>query len=196
MYRVKVRVVGDGLGLVISDRDVARLCLGEGDEIVIAEVIRNPAVGTVAVEADPPSPPEPAPRSMETPRVIPPAPAEFQTSADADGPELRTPDSRGSAVRAGAATAQPPAHFARSPTRRIPKAPELAPHVPPPEAASQPASEPGASHSEEAHATDRLGAKHAAEEAPASKADRPVPTLAERPDQTELDKTAFRRLAR
>ncbi len=58
MYRVKLKMIDGGLGLLIADRDVARLCLGEGDELVIAEVVRHPAGGCEAEgEA-----PEPAPR--------------------------------------------------------------------------------------------------------------------------------------
>lgn len=58
MYRVKLKMTDQGLGLLIADRDVARLCLGEGDELVIAEVVRHPAGSPETAEPDP----EPAPR--------------------------------------------------------------------------------------------------------------------------------------
>lgn len=47
MYRLRLRMTPDGLGFVIGDRDVARLCLAEGDELVVAEIVRNPAVAPV-----------------------------------------------------------------------------------------------------------------------------------------------------
>ncbi len=51
MYRVRLRRTADGLGLVLSDRAVARLCLEEGDELVITEIVRNSAVDA-AVDPD------------------------------------------------------------------------------------------------------------------------------------------------
>ncbi|GMG83193.1 hypothetical protein LNKW23_24060 [Paralimibaculum aggregatum] len=109
MYRVKLRAIGDGLGLLISDRDVARLCLGDGDELVIAEVVRRPAVDSGL--------PAPSP-SLRAPRESPLFTAE-----------------------------QPPA---------------------------------------------QVNGAHAAAGSPPEAA----PTLAEHPEQTERDKSAFRRLAR
>ncbi len=52
MYRVRVRKTADGLGLVLSDRAVARLCLEEGDEIVIAEIVRHSAIDGVEDAAE------------------------------------------------------------------------------------------------------------------------------------------------
>lgn len=75
MYRIKLRRTADGLGLVLSARDVARLCLAEGDELVVAEVIRTPAYQPEGADGDlfdaPATPAEPAAlplRAGEAPR--------------------------------------------------------------------------------------------------------------------------------
>lgn len=72
MYRLTLRMTRDGLGFYVSERDVARLCLGEGDQLVVAEVVRVPAGGVAALPlaehgdaspAEPARPPEAVPRS-------------------------------------------------------------------------------------------------------------------------------------
>lgn len=82
MYRIKLRRTADGLGLVLNERDVARLCLAEGDELVVSEVLRTPAYQpepTVLPESTPAGSEED--RGAETPapptetQATPPPPA-------------------------------------------------------------------------------------------------------------------------
>lgn len=65
MYRIKLHRSPDGTGLVLSERDVARFCLAEGDELVVSEVVHNPAFQ--------PETEEPAPVETATPPDAPAA---------------------------------------------------------------------------------------------------------------------------
>jgi hypothetical protein len=53
MYRIKVRLSEDGVTVILHPRDVMRLCLGDGDELVVQEVVRHPAHETGEPAAEP-----------------------------------------------------------------------------------------------------------------------------------------------
>ncbi|MEL6217823.1 MAG: hypothetical protein AAFR79_05070 [Pseudomonadota bacterium] len=92
MYRVKLERTADGGGLVLSARDAARLCLTEGDELVVAEVIHRPAYLPEGAE-DPPRAQRhrPAPASDPAPPLELGPPLEPPPQVAPDGTARRIP---------------------------------------------------------------------------------------------------------